>query len=276
MAHFVKEFEPLDPDLQAQLTKAIQASDVPFRPSPLYSIDEKKKFVDKDRRSSVFRLLRTEEIFGLSRLLVKLLTKSDSQFSYHLVPNDVTHIRYGPGDFFEPHEDFLSTTSNLLEEFTMIVCLDAECEGGETVFHLNPHLAHPSRASVTPGHIVIFRKDLKHEGVLLKSGFKEIAIFNLWAIPKTCDQAVVIRCKDFAPLVLPYRSIKGFPSCMLNGKISFEAKEEEPIIDLLLDETSPDGQPMEAFHLKLLERILQRGLPSLRRGVQARGQEVFG
>lgn len=68
MAHFIREFEPLDLDLQAQLTEAIQSSDEPFRPFLLYSIDEKKKFVDKDRRSSVFRFLKTEEIFGLSRL----------------------------------------------------------------------------------------------------------------------------------------------------------------------------------------------------------------
>ena len=36
--------------------------------------------------------------------------------------------------FFKKHEDYLSITSNIIEEFTLIICLDANCEGGEYYF----------------------------------------------------------------------------------------------------------------------------------------------
>ena len=63
--------------------------------------------------------------------------------SFTLVPNDVTHIIYEEGGFFKPHSDYLSVTSNCVEEYTMLVCVtppDATppTAGGATVLTLAP------------------------------------------------------------------------------------------------------------------------------------------
>ncbi len=78
-----------------------------------------------------------------------------------------------------PHEDYLSLKSNCIEEYTMIICMDANCEGGETIFHVNEWFKHVSKSSITPGHCMIFRKDLKHEGAIVKSGEKNILTFAI-------------------------------------------------------------------------------------------------
>ena len=35
------------------------------------------------------------------------------------------------------HEDYLSLTTNMIEEYTGIMCLNANCEGGETILNFN-------------------------------------------------------------------------------------------------------------------------------------------
>ena len=44
------------------------------------------------------------------------VNRTDTSKTYYLVRNDITHIVYGPGDFFKRHSDYLSVTSNIVEE----------------------------------------------------------------------------------------------------------------------------------------------------------------
>ena len=57
-------------------------------------------------------------------------------------------------------------------EYTMIICVDADCEGGNTILHLNNFFKHSSKFTTTPYHSLIFRKDIIHEGELIKNGYK--------------------------------------------------------------------------------------------------------
>ena len=105
----------------------------------------------------------------------------------------MTYIKYEKGDFFKSHEDYLSFTSNMVEEYTFIMCVNANCEGGRTIFYVNDFFTHKSTESKEQNHCMIFRKDIKHEGEMISSGSKEILTFNLLGLPKTSVTLIVIQ-----------------------------------------------------------------------------------
>lgn len=101
-------------------------------------------------------------------------------------PSGFTHITYHRG-FFKRHRDFLSTTSNLLEEFTLLLCVtpadEAEdVEGGDTSIHFFD--GAKSFDTTATGSGILFRKDLEHEGMELVKGQKHIITANIWATRK--------------------------------------------------------------------------------------------
>jgi hypothetical protein len=116
----VRELSGLD---TSQLRAYLDACDVPFQPSQLYSAAEDTKFVDPSLRLSEFRALTDEALFQIAEALVATVSAQDPGNDYTLVRNDVTHIRYLPGGFFSKHQDFLSLASNMVEEYTLLVCI---------------------------------------------------------------------------------------------------------------------------------------------------------
>lgn len=195
MTDFVKEYGLVNPVAQQALLDYVRRdTTTPFQQSQLYSSLEDKKFIDAATRSSVFRLFTTAEAFDLVADLVASINVLDKHTDYVLVRNDVTHIRYGKGDFFKAHEDYLSFKSNMIVEYTMLMCLDASSDivGGETVFRINDFFQHVSKSSTTPGHIIVFRKDVCHEGKLLEQGTKEILTFNLLGVAKKCETIIAV------------------------------------------------------------------------------------
>lgn len=222
----IKEYGKVDPEVFEKLLLRLASMDQGFAPSKLYSTEDKSKFVDETKRLSVFREMKDKCLFDLVDLLVKDLNEKDPSMVYRLQRNDLTEIHYKKGGFFEAHEDYLSLTSNGIQEFTLLLCLDAECEGGETRFSLNPFFSYSSPSSVTKEHLLVFRKDLVHEGLPIRKGHKKILTGNLWAFPKTKGKSLVIsfgsESEDFEPgdiYVLPYHALESFPHCMLHSLV---------------------------------------------------------
>eukprot|EP00121_Abeoforma_whisleri_P001070 Awhi_evm1s953 len=111
--------------------------------------------------------------------------KNKSKNYFHLLKNDLTHIRYKQGGFFHKHSDFLSLKSNFIEEYTLIICVTPEeeakdCVGGETVVSFGDNYEFESLATTTPGRALLFRKDMAHRGNEVLQGTKEICTLNLW------------------------------------------------------------------------------------------------
>lgn len=222
----VKEYGRVDPEVFEKLLLRLDSIDQSFAPSKLYSTEDKSKFVDETKRLSVFREMKDKCLFDLVDLLVKALNEKDPSMVYRLQRNDLTEIHYKEGGFFEAHEDYLSLTSNGIQEFTLLLCLDAECEGGETRFSLNPFFSYSSPSSVTKEHLLVFRKDLVHEGLPIRKGYKKILTGNLWAFPKSKGKSLVIsfdsETEDSEPgdiYVLPYHALESFPHCMLHSLV---------------------------------------------------------
>jgi hypothetical protein len=102
--------------------------------------------------------------------------------------------------FFKAHRDFNSTTSNMIEEFSLIVCVtpeeEAKCvEGGETAIITFGGVGSKPVEKVydtkTPGCALLFRKDLNHEGKPLIKGVKHIITANIFAVKKDQSEQVL-------------------------------------------------------------------------------------
>ena len=178
----------------------LQQCEVPFEPSQLYSSKEKRKFTDTSLRQSEFRALVDDRLFSLASDIVKAISNEGNNpmgLEFELVRNDCTHIRYREGGFFKRHADYLSANGNIIEEYTLLLCVsqpeDAQrCAststvGGETVIHWGSGTSTTFQATTLADHALLFRKDLEHEGKVIKSGNKEILSLNVWGFRKEVD-----------------------------------------------------------------------------------------
>lgn len=204
--NFVQEYPILDIDLQKRIVNYLDKDERDFEDSLLYEAASETKLIDTNRRLSVFKTFTDEELFKMCEQLVEQINAVNEDMQFSVVKNDVTYIKYSDGGFFKPHEDYLSLTSNFIEEYTLLMCVDADCVGGETILHFNNFFQYPSKSSVTPGHFLLFRKDLKHEGARV-NGTKSIVMLNLWSIKVDSDIVVVSFADSGETYTLPYNSI---------------------------------------------------------------------
>jgi hypothetical protein len=202
MDQFILDDNPSVPkDLYSEILAYLENCEAPFQPSQLYDSNLDEKFIDEERRLSEFREIRDAKFFDtLQKALVDVLNedqrqnnndendtnKKNSNLEFTLVRNDAMHIRYKTGGFFKSHSDFLSLTSNMVQEYTLILCvtppeLANQTRGGETIITTSSkRKQHTSKSTIAPGNFLVFRKDLEHEGAILTEGEKHILTLNLW------------------------------------------------------------------------------------------------
>lgn len=193
----------------------------------MYSKELDEKFIDKELRSSIFKTYKNKELFNLFKLIVSSINTNDKLEHFKLVENDITHIKYKEGDFFEKHDDYLSVTSNIITEYTMILCKHADCEGGHTIFYFNDYFTYKSKASKTTGNCIIFRKDICHEAEKIVSGHKEILTANLWCIENKSETVVVITFDNTnKKYVINYSNILFFGNTLIKMAIDFNIANE--------------------------------------------------
>ncbi|MEX0597190.1 MAG: hypothetical protein WD512_11875 [Candidatus Paceibacterota bacterium] len=193
---FVQEYAVINEKLQLEIIKYIENDKNQFEESMVYnSLTDEKTFAPEKRQSEfkTFICHQHPELTSLCQNYVAEINKMNKNINFIMVQNDITHIKYQAGGFFKSHEDYLSVTSNMIEEYTLIMCLDASnIIGGETILHLNEHFKHISKATTTSLHALIFRKDITHEGALIKEGRKEIMTLNLWGIRMNETDRIII------------------------------------------------------------------------------------
>lgn len=199
--HCIKELGVIHEEAQAALERAVRAhvAGAGVEPSQVYRVREQDKVINPDLRQSQFCAVKDAGVFALAEAVVAALNEKDADVAYSLVRNDVTYIRYEEGGYFKAHEDYLSLTSNTIQEYTLLLCVggDSGAKGGETVFTVNPYFRISSHESTTPGHALLFRKDIVHEGsVLREGGHKEILTLNLWGVLKKNANILVVTFAD--------------------------------------------------------------------------------
>ncbi len=116
-------------------------------------------------------------------------------------------------------------------------------------------------ATTKPGGALLFRKDLTHEGLPVLSGAKEVISFNVWVTRKACSRVLLItfpaaevKGASAAPLqaltdapsyALSANAIRAFPTCMLNGVLSFKAHPAAAASDSVLEVRTSDSPPAQ-------------------------------
>lgn len=211
---FVQEFDNLCPDAFNTIKKFLTVDQRPFKNSEIYDSRKEVKLENLEERISQFRLFTDAILFEQCDRILAEINKVNEHTHFKIFRNDLTHIKYKEGEFFKPHQDYLSLTGNLVTEYTLLICIDADCKGGETVLHLNRHFKHRSSATVTPGHCLLFRKDICHEGAMVLSGKKEILSLNVWGLDKDkgTDEIVIVTFPNSAiSYEIPVKNILALP-----------------------------------------------------------------
>jgi hypothetical protein len=241
-----------------------ECKDIEWEKSNVYKVSTQEKVLDEAVRRSHFRsITKCENLFNFCEELL-LGSFANEMYDFSIVRNDAMHIKYQVGDFFKEHSDFLSLNSNIIEEFTFIICVlptsyEEKVIGGETKVKLNADSVTLSKATTTPGGALLFRKDLFHEGLPLESGQKEILMVNVWGVRRSTDEYLVVtfpkdqfhgsqglsqaareteegesnktifeREMNSKFYVIPIINFKDFPECFFSGFIEFY-KRNNPV-----------------------------------------------
>lgn len=190
----------------------------PFKQSEVYNTRTEEKTIDTDLRSSEFRVLTNPKIFDLAEEVISTINETQPKGGkkFCLYKNDIMHIRYVPGGYFKEHEDYLSITSNFVEEYSLIVCVRGKAIRGRTILKLNQNFSVKSEASCTTNRALLFRKDIIHAGEELAEGdIKEIITFNVWAFEHKARRIVKIsfqkNFQDERFILLNADKIKNYP-----------------------------------------------------------------
>eukprot|EP01084_Bolivina_argentea_P002018 3722_1 len=152
---FVREYGMIDNKLFEEIKEFVENDPGTFDKSELYSSVKDLKYIDENERFSVYKKIRDNKLFSLIDSLISLINMNENHYQFMLFKNDITYIKYSVGGFFKPHEDYLSVTSNMIQEFTFILCIDSNCyinnkntndinENGETMLHINNNYKYKS------------------------------------------------------------------------------------------------------------------------------------
>jgi hypothetical protein len=175
-------------------------------PSELLDAVQGQKFYDVSiRDSSRIKFENCPVLFDL--LQKSVIDKIQSQVSNYEVimrHDDLELVQYLPGQFFKAHTDHQNLTGNFFKSYTMLLCCHPCVKGGETIIYLNHLKVGKPLDQLTlgidyvkieetghfPGSVMMFDKDLFHEGCSVIEGRKIIMVANLILIPNSnCAQS---------------------------------------------------------------------------------------
>jgi len=185
---FVKEFTAFK-DLKT-LNRLLKQNKTRFEESTLYNTKTKSTEIDHKTRESLTRYLYDKKLYQLADELIK--QNFPECPGMQTLRTNVTHIIYQNGGFFKKHKDFFVPQADKIH-YTLIICVAGVCSGGETIVHINEQTHIKSKNTVTPGKCLLFRKDMFHEGDVVK-GTKEIIMFDV--VEQLRDQTVVVGFED--------------------------------------------------------------------------------
>lgn len=249
----IREFECLDETIFNTIVEHVNNDKQEMNESRVYFTEDETLRVDHELRSSKFKTIEDKELFDMVDNYLELINKQDKFYNFSLVKNNLTVIDYKEGDFFDKHSDFLSLTSNIITEFTMILCLDGDCEGGETALHINDNFTYKSINSKTTGSCILFRKDLTHEGCKIIKGHKKILTMNVNAFEKSNGDILVVEFNNTEEkYIIPKSNIMSQPSIL-------QAMLNNNKIQTLKLDNLPDNKIFKSHtHFQIIYNILMK------------------
>lgn len=163
--------------------------------SSLYNKISKETVVDQFIRKSFKFNVLDDELFAyikiiLSNIFLKVESKVESiasEYKYQIIFDELELLVYEPGGFFLPHTDFQKLKSNMFQSYTMLIGLNSDVVGGETVLSNNKNELKVFKEPITKGGVLIFRNDIEHSSNVVMSGVKNVLKVDLLLYHKIKD-----------------------------------------------------------------------------------------
>ena len=187
----------LDNDKLNELKKVIDYDNLNnnFITSHFYNNENKSLVVNKHIRSSEKVQFKDDKIFDwYEQNVVSKLNQNYDHLYFVLLRDDLEMIRYRVGDFFKKHMDTINYYSNEFLSYTCIINLQPCKQGGETIVYVNEEENRFPECGQKEGSLLIFQKQLLHEGAIVEEGEKIILVANIVVFDKTkqLDKDVLI------------------------------------------------------------------------------------
>lgn len=196
-----------------------------YETSHFYNSGNDSVVIDKHIRSSEKIQFRTDVVFDwYENNIIKRLNKEQDEMYYILLRDDVEMIRYKEGDFFKRHIDTINFYSNEFKSYTCILNIQPCESGGDTVIYDEDGEEHRYNNSSKSGSVLIFQKQLEHEGAVIEKGEKIITVGNVMAYPKGKydDVLIVLIEKSNNTYFVPISVLEKFKHTMYYAYYSFE------------------------------------------------------
>lgn len=153
--------------------------------STVYMRNTKKETVDHTlRKSKGLRFNDATSFDKIEEIIIKRINNIVKDREYNIVRNDIDVLTYESGDFFEAHNDFVTIRSNVIKNYSFLLCLEGNCDGGETILHMKENESIVLKQTITPSSAVLFRNEVLHEGSKVNSGRKVVLKINLVGVKK--------------------------------------------------------------------------------------------
>ncbi len=164
-----------------------------YETSHFFNKGDNSIVVDKHIRSSEKIQFRTDVIFDWYETnIIQPLNDVQNNMHYVLLRDDIEMIRYREGDFFKKHVDTINFYSNEFTSYTCILNVQPCEQGGETIICDTGDIEYKYSHSNSPGSLLLFQKQLEHEGAVVEKGEKIITVCNIMVFPKEKFDDVLI------------------------------------------------------------------------------------
>lgn len=231
----------LDKDDFKQINDNIDWKELSYTDSMIFDKRDKNNKIKKDVRTSSKAIIRDKKFFDLcDDIIVKKINVLNKNFYFKLQRDEVEIIKYDKGGYFKKHHDFVKYYSNQIKCYSLLLCLDGTCNGGETILYVNDSIIK-LKESITNGGIILFRNEIEHEGSIVKDGYKIILKLNLLGLRKVNNihdnnnEYVIIKFKNNennGSYVLSKDIINKNPKSYFYANIDFNNDDGSNIIEL--------------------------------------------
>lgn len=220
-----------------KLLKHFNASESEYIDSKVLDTNLKKNVIAPEIRNSLQKRFKDGESFRLieEEVLSHINNENENEnFSMKLVYSEIDLIKYEVGGFFKRHHDFVHFVSDTMKCYSLLICLEGDCVGGETKLYIEDEeytIAHSKK----PRHYLLFRNELDHEGVVIKSGKKVILKVDLWCFKDYQDaESLTIKFdNDDRFFIIPKEILQAFPDSILAKHKKFN-KQTGSINDFII------------------------------------------
>jgi hypothetical protein len=248
----------------SNLNKLLKLLDVDnnnsFKESHVYNRIKKENVVNKHLRSSEKIEYRDKEIFNwiethIVNPLNNLIVENNDDSHFILVRNDIEVVKYEPGDFFNKHQDYINFDSNEFKNYTFIMCLKACQEGGETILHIDDEAIEFSGTAKEPGTMLLFQKDIIHEGRIVNNGSKYIMKGNLLCFQKNKTNKLLIVNLLKSPgksYIIPYENLKKAPKSVYYAYYNFQQTNNSEQNVFYYDDDKMDDLTFKMFYDRII------------------------